>query len=232
MPARKNTAHRPSQAHLEFVTTKDGRRVRNTAYTGGAPKTSPVSRKPLAPKPASNPADPDEAENVISAALDQLETSTSKTDFAESVKPGTGVTSSDGSVTSARFLKPVRVYAASGNHYNVESVHVVDDTSDTKQVAASLAEAFQSLRVKKAKSGTRPTQVGGRSKRLVITSKGDYVVDAGVWTSPLNGSDIVTAATVSLQNDDWVRTSHGDRRDEEGIARLMAAEIVKAMEDD
>ncbi|OFT59895.1 hypothetical protein [Corynebacterium sp. HMSC05E07] len=69
--------------------------------------------------------------------------------------------------------------------------------------------------------------MGGRSKRLVITAKGDYVVDAGVWMSPLNGSDIITAATVYLQNDDWVRTSHGDRQDEEEIARLMAAEIVK-----
>lgn len=103
MPARKDTAHRPSQAHLEFVTTKDGRRVRNTAYTAGAPKTSPVSRKPLAPKPASNPADADEAENVISAALDQLETSTSKTDFAESVKPGTGVTAGDRGYVIGRF---------------------------------------------------------------------------------------------------------------------------------
>lgn len=30
--AKKNTAHRPSQAHQEYVTTKDGRKVRNTAY--------------------------------------------------------------------------------------------------------------------------------------------------------------------------------------------------------
>lgn len=109
MPARKNTAHRPSQAHLEFVATKDGRRVRNTAYTAGGAQTSPASRKPLVPKPASNPAGVDEAENVISAALDQMEAVASKTDFAGSLKPGTGITSSDGSVTSARFLKPVWV---------------------------------------------------------------------------------------------------------------------------
>lgn len=32
--ARKETAHRPSQANQEFVRTADGRRVRNTAYTG------------------------------------------------------------------------------------------------------------------------------------------------------------------------------------------------------
>lgn len=36
MPRRKDTAHHPSQAHLEFVKTKDGRRVRNTAYAGPA----------------------------------------------------------------------------------------------------------------------------------------------------------------------------------------------------
>ena len=31
--ARKETAHRLSQANQEFVRTADGRRVRNTAYT-------------------------------------------------------------------------------------------------------------------------------------------------------------------------------------------------------
>lgn len=30
--SRKGTAHRPSQSHQEFVTTSDGRKVRNTAY--------------------------------------------------------------------------------------------------------------------------------------------------------------------------------------------------------
>ena len=34
MPTRKDTAHRPSQSDQEFVRTKDGRRVRNTAFTG------------------------------------------------------------------------------------------------------------------------------------------------------------------------------------------------------
>lgn len=32
MRRKKDTAHRPSQSHMEYVTTKDGRKVRNTAF--------------------------------------------------------------------------------------------------------------------------------------------------------------------------------------------------------
>lgn len=55
------------------------------------------------------------------------------------------------------------------------------------------------------------------------------MVDTGAWTSPLNGSEIVTAATVRLQNDDSVNLSYGDRRDEKGVVRLMAAEVIRPM---
>lgn len=51
MPARKDTAHRPSQSGQEFVRTKDGRRVRNTAFTGKASASKSAAGAGL--KPAS-----------------------------------------------------------------------------------------------------------------------------------------------------------------------------------
>lgn len=228
MAPRKNTAHRPSQAHLEFVTTKDGRRVRNTAFTGKAGKTSRSSATSVAPKSATESAAVSEAEEMVTSALSHLSPGRGNDGLAEMVKEGTSVTSSDGSVSAAKFIKPVRVYASSGRHYNVESVHVVDDLSDGDAAIASLAESFESVKVKKGRKGTRPSQVGGRSKRLVVTPNGEYVVDSGTWTSPLNGSEIATSSTVALDNDEWVNDGHADQGDSASLARLMAEEVVRA----
>ena len=227
MAPRKNTAHRPSQAHLEFVTTKDGRRVRNTAFTGKAGKTSKPSATSVAPKSATAPAAGSEAEEIVTSALSHLSPGRGNDGLAEMVKEGTSVTSSDGSVSAAKFVKPVRVYASSGRHYNVESVHVVDDLSDGDAAVASLAESFESVKVKKGRKGTSPSRVAGRSKRLVVTPKGEYVVDSGTWTSPLNGSEIATSSTVALDNDDWVNNGHTERGDSAGLARLMAEEVAR-----
>lgn len=226
MAPRKNTAHRPSQAHLEFVTTKDGRRVRNTAFTGKSGKASKSSTASVAPKSATVSAAGSEAEEMVTTALSHLSPGRGNDGLAEMVKEGTSVTSSDGSVSAAKFVKPVRVYASSGRHYNVESVHVVDDLSDGDAVA-SLAESFESVRVKKGRKGTRPSQVGGRSKRLVVTPNGEYVVDSGTWTSPLNGSEIATSSTVALDNDDWVNNGRTERGDSASLARLMAEEVAR-----
>ena len=109
MAPRKNTAHRPSQAHLEFVKTKDGRRVRNTAFTGKAGKSSALAAASVAPKSATVSAAGSEAEEMVTAALSHLSPGRGNDGLAEMIKEGTSVTSSDGSVSAAKFIKPVRV---------------------------------------------------------------------------------------------------------------------------
>lgn|GEM_PF-6925428 len=229
MPRRKDTAHRPSQAHLEFVKTKDGRRVRNTAYTGPASKQKGGAAQGLAPKPATKADTDSEAESRVTTSLSNMPLAYMVPDLTDHVKAETATTFDDGSFSSAKFDKPVRIFAASGNDYYVESVHVVHDTTDLDTVRETLAESFEDLKVRKPQPETRPTDFDGRYKRLVITPDDEYVVDGGTWTSPINGSPIVSSALVSLRNDDWVTVKQGERFDAKGIAQLMASEVSKAI---
>lgn len=225
MPRRKDTSHRRRQAHLEFVKTKDGRRVRNTAYTGPASNPKGEAAQGPAPKPDTD----SEAETRVTTALANMPLAYKVPGLTDHIKTGTATTFDDGSFSSAKFDKPLRIFAASGNDCYVESGHVVHDTTDLDTVRETLAESFEDLKVRKPQPETRPTDFDGRYKRLVITLDGEHVVDGGVWTSPINGPSIVSSALISLRNDDWVTVKKGECFDAEGIAQLMASEVTKAI---
>lgn len=73
--------------------------------------------------------------------------------LTDHVKTETATTFDDGSFSSAKFDKPVRIFAASGNDYYVESGHVVYDTADLDTVRENLAESFEDLKVRKRSAG-------------------------------------------------------------------------------
>lgn len=112
------------------------------------------------------------------------------------------------------------------SRFTLSTVH---DTTDLDMVRETVAESFEDLKVRKPQPETRPTNFDGRYKRLVITPDNEYVVDGGTWTSPINGSPIVSSALISLRNDDWVTVKQGERFDAKGIAQLMASEVSKAI---
>lgn len=90
MPRRKDTAHRPSRTHLQFVKTKDGRRVRNTAYTGPASKQKGGAAQGVAPKPATKVDTDSEAQTRVTTALLNMPLAYMVPGLTDHVKAGDG----------------------------------------------------------------------------------------------------------------------------------------------
>lgn len=175
MPPKKDTAHRPSQANQEFVTTADGRRVRNTAFTGkkGGSKTASPAAMAAASKvePAAG------AEERLFDTLDSLKYGSIEWDPAEVIDPETVVVSKNGNVVSASLSEVQEVESSFGYAFSVEAVHVVSGKPTQRGLKDHLTEVFYDMRNNEPKRYTNASENMGRFKQLVVTDAGEFLVD-------------------------------------------------------
>lgn len=216
-----------------YIQAKDSRGRTTWVRDGSQKKTSTDGTKNSATADfaPSNSASPEPGQECMDTFNDAFE-AIGQDKLAGRIQEESVVVSPDGNITSGKLDGVVSIQATSGNDYPVESVHVIDSTDvDRGKLVEQLSESFESISVKKPRKNTKPSDVRGRAKRLVITPDRGYVIDAGAWDSPFG--TITTSSTINLDDDYMMRK--GDLRNHPEnftTAELMAEEIAEAIGED
>lgn len=239
MAPKKDTAHRPSQANQEFVTTADGRRVRNTAYTG---KSSAGKRSaPATPSVAKSATEPVADSEKLFNALDNMQHGSIEWDPADLIDSDSVVVSNNGNVVSAPLIRPKIAETSTGIEYRIEAVHVISGKPAQRGLKQHLTETFSKMRNNETDRYSSPAVSEGRFKQLVVTDDGEFFVDGKRGSERLRPDTYVTGVVTPLDSDyeregdgvytgAWIVKTNADSKTEGPNAeeRMMADVFVKA----
>lgn len=239
MPPKKDTAHRPSQANQEFVTTADGRRVRNTAYTGKA--NAGKKSATATPSAATSASEPVAESEKLFDALDNMRYGSIEWDPADLIDSESVIVSKNGNVVSAPLTRPKIAETSTGIEYRIEAVHTISGKPTQRGLKQHLAETFSKMRNNETDRYSHPVDSEGRFKQLVITDDGEFFVDGKRGVERLRPDVYVSGVVVPLDADyeregdgvylgAWIAKTNADSKTEglNAEERMMADVFVKA----